>query len=171
MRYLPFLAIVCLAACSSEIYVRDGVTDGDTFYLAPVAWADTDPVLQSWVAYSLAKSVCQLELGGQNPARQSSFDCELRARSVLVDDWDERRTANPTISDAYLDDLLSVRDAGYLGEYTAHYFGRDTWQLPATIDPSSFTEWRRTHLRRHRPQTRIIGSWGYGAAAGYTSTN
>ncbi|MDH3835039.1 MAG: hypothetical protein OES34_12915, partial [Nitrosopumilus sp.] len=76
MWYLRLIALVLITGCNKEIYVRDGVTDGDTFYLAPVASVDTDPALQSWVAYSLAKSVCQLELGGDNPARQSSYDCE-----------------------------------------------------------------------------------------------
>ena len=116
MRYLRLLALVVLAGCNNEIYVRDGVTDGDTFYLAPVAMVDTDPALQSWVAYSLTRSVCQLELGGENPARASSFDCEFRARDVLADAWAEHCAEDPAISDDYLDKLLAVRAAGFLGE-------------------------------------------------------
>ena len=44
MRYLALLALLPLVASGGEIYTRDGVTDGDTFYLAPRAWADDDPV-------------------------------------------------------------------------------------------------------------------------------
>ena len=161
MRHLWLLALVVLAGCNNEIYVRDGVTDGDTFYLAPVAMLDTDPALQSWVAYSLTKSVCQLELGGDNPARASSFDCELKARDVLADVWAEQCAEDPAISDDYLDELLAVRAAGFLGEYTAHYFRRDDWQVAAEVDVDAFEDWRREHLRGHRPQTRIVGSWGY----------
>jgi len=161
MWYLWLITLVLITGCNNEIYVRDGVTDGDTFYLAPVASVDTDPVLQSWVAYSLVKSVCQLELGGDNPARQSSYDCEFTARNILVDAWAEQRAENPGISDAYLDELLTVRDAGYLGKYTAYYFRRNNWQVPEEVDIDAFGEWRRQHLRRHRPQTRIIGYWGY----------
>jgi len=161
MRYLWPIALLLIAGCNSEIYVRDGVTDGDTFYLAPVASVDTDPVLQSWVAYSLMKSVCQLELGGDNPARQSSYDCEFKARNVLADTWTEQHADNPDISDAYLDDLRAVREAGYLGEYTAYYFRRNQWQAPEDVDADAFGEWRRHHLHRHKPQTRIIGYWGY----------
>ncbi|MDH3805786.1 MAG: hypothetical protein OEU90_09975, partial [Gammaproteobacteria bacterium] len=124
MWYLRLIALVLITGCNKEIYVRDGVTDGDTFYLAPVASVDTDPALQSWVAYSLAKSVCQLELGGDNPARQSSYDCEFKARNILVDAWAEQRSENPGISDDYLDELLAVQAAGYLGEYTAYFFRR-----------------------------------------------
>lgn len=167
MRYLCLIALFLIAGCNSEIYVRDGVTDGDTFYLAPVAMVDTDPVLQSWVAYSLAKSVCQLEMGGDIPARQSSYDCEFRARDVLVDAWAEQRAVHSGSSDDYLDDLLAVREAGYLGEYTAFFFRRNHWQVPAAIDLDAFKGWRRKQLRRHRPQTRIIGYWGYSGAPEY----
>ncbi len=79
MRKQPLLIlsiVLAVAACSGEVYLRDGVTDGDTFYLAERALSDTDPVLQSWVGYSLARSACQLLIGGDNPARESSFDCE-----------------------------------------------------------------------------------------------
>ena len=65
--------MVLLCACNGDIYVRDGGTDGDTFYLAPTAHDDADPVVQSWVAYSLARSIGQLELGGDKPAGKSSF--------------------------------------------------------------------------------------------------
>ncbi len=161
MRYLWLIALFPVAGCNNEIYVRDGVTDGDTFYLAPVAFVDTDPALQSWVAYSLMKSACQLELGGDNPARQSSYGCEFTARQLLADAWAEQRAANPTISDTYLDEMLAIREAGFLDEYTAYYFRRDNWQVPVEVDVNAFSEWRRRHLRRHRPQTRIIGSWNY----------
>ena len=133
MRYLWLIALVLTTGCNNEIYVRDGVTDGDTFYLAPVASVDNDPALQSWVAYSLMKSVCQLELGGDNPARQSSYDCELRARTGLVDTWAERRAESPEASDDYLDELLNVRAAGYLGEYTAFFFLRKNWRVPVDV--------------------------------------
>ena len=36
-RLVP-LVLVVLAGCNSQIYVRDHVTDGDTFYLAPQAF-------------------------------------------------------------------------------------------------------------------------------------
>jgi hypothetical protein len=161
MRYLLLIGLLFSAGCNNEIYVRDGVTDGDTFYLAPIASVDTDPVLQSWVAYSLATSFCQLEIGGDNPARASSYDCEFRARSVLVDTWVEKLAEYPGLSDAYLDELRAVRDAGYLEAYTAHYFRRQNWHVPAEVDLQAFDAWRRAHLRRHRAETRLIGYWGY----------
>jgi len=160
LRFLLFIAVL-LAGCNPNIYVRDGVTDGDTFYLAPVALADDDPALQSWVAYSLMKSACQLEIGGPNPARASSYGCEFTARMHLLDAWDDQRRQNPAARDAYLDTLFAVREAGFLDEYTAHYFGADHWQVPVEVDLPAFDDWRRQQLRGHRPVTRLVGSWAY----------
>jgi len=154
------LPLLGLAACNSAIYVRDGVTDGDTFYLADRALTDADPVLQSWVTYSLARSTCQLQIGGENPARASSFECEYAARRLLTDTWSEQK-ADGDAEDAYLDDLARVRDAGYLREYVAHYLKRRDWLLPDDLDTANFERWRRTNLPRHRTETRLPGSWNY----------
>jgi hypothetical protein len=159
--FLLFLLLPAVLACSSEIYVRDGVTDGDTFYLAPTAWTDDDPVLQSWVAYSLMKSACQLEIGGDPPSRASSYGCEFTARMALLDTWDEQKAEEPAITDSYLDTLARVRRAGFLDEYTVHYHGKKRWLVPAEVDLATFAAWRKQNLRRHRSRTRLIGSWGY----------
>ncbi len=161
MRILSLLLLFPLVASGSEIYTRDGVTDGDTFYLAPSALSNDDPAFQSWVTYSLIKSTCQLKIGGDNPARASSFDCEFRARHHLVNTWQEKQQQNQDIADDYLDALTHVQEAGFLAEYTVHFFGGDQWKLPDGLRVDAFQEWRKQHLRGHRPQTRIIGSWNY----------
>ena len=153
--------MLAIAGCSGEVYLRDGVTDGDTFYLAERAVTDTDPALQSWVSYSLGKSVCQLQIGGENPARESSFECEMNARRVLLDTWLEQQAENPGLRDEYLDALASVQQAGYLDEYVAKNFGKRHWEIPIDLDVSGFNKWRRTNLRGHKPQMRIVGSWNY----------
>lgn len=161
MRFLLISGLLVLAACNHSVYTSDGVTDGDTFYLAPRAWSDDDPALQSWVAYSLIRSACQLELGGDNPARNSDYGCELTARRHLLDAWETQRASHPGARDDYLDTLLRVRDAGYLDEYTVYYFGRRHWQVPAEVRLDEYRRWARRHLGRHRPATRLIGSWNY----------
>jgi hypothetical protein len=163
MRILVLLSLLPLAALGGEIYTRDGVTDGDTFYLAPQAHSDDDPVLQSWVTYSLMKSACQLEIGGKNPARNSDYGCEFTARWHLVKAWEAQRAEHEDAADSYLDDLLRVRDAGFLDEYTVLYFGKDGWLVPTEVSVDTFRAWQRKNLRGHKPQTRIIGSWNYRA--------
>jgi len=155
------LILACVAACGGDIYLRDGVTDGDTFHLANHALTDPDPVLQSWVSYSLTRSTCQLQIGGDNPARNSSFDCELTARRHLLQTWSEKRAANPAVIDEYLDALEMIHRGSYLDEYVVQYFRQRDWVLPADLDMASYRRWAGRNLRSHRPQMRIIGSWSF----------
>ena len=162
LRYLLCLAFLLqLTACGNGIYLRDGVTDGDTFYLSQRALVDDDPVLQSWVSYSLTRSTCQLGIGGENPARASAFDCELSARIDLLSTWREKKFARPAISDDYLDTLLAVGDAGYLREYVDDQFGRRHWTKPDGLDTNEYARWMTQHFPRHKPETRLTGSWNY----------
>lgn len=160
-KLIVLSVMLATAGCSGEIYLRDGVTDGDTFYLAKRAYSDTDPALQSWVSYSLGRSVCQLQIDGKNPARASSFECEMTARRLLLDSWLEQKAGNPGLRDEYLDELSRVQAASYLDEYVAGYFRKRHWALPGDLDMSAFRKWRRANLPGHKPQTRIIGSWNY----------
>ena len=153
-------AVLLLVGCQSDMYLRDGVTDGDTFYLAPAAYASGDPAVASWVRYSLIRSTCQLEAGTENPARVNRYACERKARQHLVEAWLEQKQTGRTVND-YLDVLVDVHEAGYLSEYTVHYFATSTWRVPETLDLDAFDHWRRENLRRHRPQTRLVGYWGY----------
>ncbi|MDZ7645233.1 MAG: hypothetical protein U5K76_14140 [Woeseiaceae bacterium] len=153
------LSLILVAACGGDVYVRDGVTDGDTFFLADRALRDDDPVLQSWVSYSLTLSACQLALGGDNPARDTSFDCELTARRHLLETWNEQRGAGAT--DPYLDTLRNVHEAGFLAEYVAEHLGRAHWTLPPDLELAGYRQFERRHYPGHRPRTRLIGSWNY----------
>jgi hypothetical protein len=120
-----------------------------------------DPVLQSWVVYSLARAACQLEVGAEIPSRVSTFACESTARRLLAESWADEQLAVPALRDAYLDALVEVHRAGFLPEYVVTYFGRTEWVLPADLDVTGFRDWRREHLAGHRAVTRITGSWSF----------
>ncbi len=154
------MMLAAAGGCDRSIYVRDGVTDGDTFYVADYALTDERADVQSWVAYSLDRSTCQLTLGGPNPARNTSYECELGAREALVDTWLEQRSRKAA-DDAYLDMLAEVSSAGYLDEYVWQYHRRRGWRRPAGLEMDAFGAWRSGHLDHHRPQTRLVGSWNY----------
>lgn len=161
MRNSALIVLLIIAGCSSDIYVRDGVTDGDTFYLASQALADDDAALQSWVSYSLTRSTCQLQIGGENPARASSYECELTARRLMLETWKEKKAADPLAADRYLDELEAVAEAGYLDEYVARHFHRRHWQLPDDLQVEAYRHWQRQALPGHKPRTRLVGSWNY----------
>lgn len=161
MRLIFVFVLIPTLVWSSEIFTRDGVTDGDGFYLAPGAILNDDPAYQSWVTYSLIKSACQLKIGGDNPAKASSFDCEFRARTQLLNTWEGKKQLNPDVSDDYLDALSDVRHAGFLAEYTVRHFKKANWDVPEGLRRNEFRAWAKQHLQRHKPQTKIIGSWNY----------
>ena len=154
-----FAAVI--SACGGDVYLHDGVTDGDTFYLAPRALTDPDPAVQSWVGYSLGKSACQLQHEGENPARATSFECELAARKLLLETWSEKVEQDPEISDSYLEVLSAVHETGDLREYVARYFSKSDWILPDDLRTQKFRQWQRHQLPGHRPQTILTGSWNY----------
>lgn len=175
MCRILLITVLLLASAAAtrggEVYLRDGVTDGDTFYLADSALRDDDPILQSWVSYSLTRSACQLQIGGDNPARASSFECEYIARQHLLETWRENRiddhpSAESDAEHEYLNALLRVEEAGYLAEYVARYFHRKAWDFPEGLRMAEFHGWRRDHLRGHKPRTRLIGSWNYADKVG-----
>ncbi|MDH4071497.1 MAG: hypothetical protein OEV41_00165 [Gammaproteobacteria bacterium] len=162
MRSGLFIGVFfAVTACSGEVYLRDGVTDGDTFYLADRALTDSDPAYQGWVRYSLARSACQLGIGGDNPARATSFDCEVRSRRLLAESWQEAKAGNPAARNIYLDDLVVIYEAGFLDEYVAGNFRKNQWDVPTDLRTSSYRRWMKSRLPHHEPETRLTGSWNY----------
>lgn len=161
------VVVLALSGCRAGVYVQDGVTDGNRFSLPDTLYDNPDPVAQSWAAYSLARSVCQLEMGGENPARNHSFDCELTAREVLIDRWsdfgDVNRSELRSPAAAYLERMADAGDAGFLDEYVWVYLKRRGWLAPDSLQLTEFKRWQESAggWDRHRPDTRIIGSWGY----------
>lgn len=160
---LGVFGLILLAACNRSVYVTDGVTDGDTFYLPTSLGAGSDPVKQSWVTYSLGRSTCKLQMGGENPARNSNFDCEFTARKLLLKSWQQELEESSQLADPYLDSLTQVSDAGFLQEYVWDYFRDRDWDEPNELRLRDFQQWKKEHLSQHTAQTRLIGSWGFAA--------
>ena len=127
---------------------------------------DDDPVLQSWVSYSLTRSACQLELGGDNPARKISFDCEATARRHLLTSWQEKKMRRPVPTNPYLDDLVAIHQAGFLDEHVFGYFRQRGWSTPDDLEMRAYRRWSTASMPHHEPETRLIGSWNYARNTG-----
>ncbi|MFK7897007.1 MAG: hypothetical protein AB8G23_14275 [Myxococcota bacterium] len=180
------LSLAFSVGCGVQVYNFGGAGRGSQFHIPATAAMNKNPVTQSWIAYSLAKSTCQLEIGGELPSANHSFRCELQPREVLVKRWATRNpvdsngsvTTNNTHNtdntddntdassdhvanehDEYLDLLLRVQQAGFLEEYVWFYFHKRAWPMPDWLEMQAFENWRTQNLAWHRPETRIIGYW------------
>ena len=159
----PLAAVVAFAAlflagCGGvQVYNFGGEGRGQSFHVPAEAAMNESAVVQSWIAYSLSRSACKLEMGGALPSANTSFECELRPRRVLARRWAERIDSPDT--DAYLDQVAAVEQQGLLAEYVWHYFGRRDWERPSGLDMERFETFRRAELGWHRPRTRLIGYW------------
>lgn len=165
-----------VTGCGVQVYDWGDGGSGTQFHVPAEAALNKSPIVQSWIAYSLAKSTCQLQIGGDLPAQNSSFKCELRPREVLVRRWATRNEikTDPSATDSeaapppssleieqdeYLDLLVRVEEAGFLEEYVWYFFQKRDWPQPEWLELHDFESWRGEHLPWHRPQTRLIGYW------------
>lgn len=89
-RFAAWISLFLSLGCGVQVYDFGGGGRGTQFHVPAKAAMNPDPVVQSWIAYSLAKSTCQLQIGGELPSENSSFKCELRPREVLVKRWATR---------------------------------------------------------------------------------
>lgn len=167
-RLLFFVCLGVFAAlatgCSGvQVYNFGGEGRGQAFHVPVAAVKNDSAIVQSWIAYSLARSTCKLEIGGPLPSANDSFDCEFRPRRVLAERWAGRIDSPDT--DEYLDEVAQVRRDGFLKEYVWHFFRQRDWVQPEGLAMARFQAYRRSQLVWHRPKTRVIGYWTQGRAA------
>ncbi|HVV48105.1 MAG TPA: hypothetical protein VHO06_00460, partial [Polyangia bacterium] len=101
-------------------------------------------VIAAWSVYGLALAAEARKTGGGD-----DFAAEVTARGLLADAWKQTRAAKP-LANAYLDLLVSVREAGFLRAYVLAYLARPGWTLSgddlAQLALGRWTAWAAGHL-------------------------
>jgi Tetratricopeptide repeat len=110
-------------------------------------------VLAVWSVYGLALAAEADKTGSDD------FAAEVTARGVLADAWKETR-ASKHLTDAYLDLLVGVRDAGFVREYVLATLARPGWTVPgddlARLEVDKWSSWAAAHLPKdHRAITPV----------------
>lgn len=110
--------------------------------------------LVAWVAYGsfLAVHVNESADVPRNPgAYEASFEEEVLAREHQVKSWREiLRTKEMRY--LYMDDLMRVKDAGFMREYVWRYYRKPMWGEPTVeLKLDDFTRWARDQLSGHVP--------------------
>jgi tetratricopeptide (TPR) repeat protein len=94
-------------------------------------------------------------------AGRADYAGEVSARALLADRWKELRAEKQLekrLHDPYLDQLVEVRDAGFIGEYVLAFLARPGWTVSgdelARLNAAAFKGWAASHLPRdHRAVT------------------
>jgi hypothetical protein len=143
---LPTLALATLAGCA-----HTAAPPADSVVVS----ADVGPpdVLAAWSVYGLALAAEADKTGTDD------FGTEVTARGVLADTWKETQ-AGKHLADAYLDLLVTVRDAGFMREYVLAYLASPGWTLSgddlARLEVDKWSSWAGAHLPKdHRALTPV----------------
>lgn len=108
-----------------------------------------------WSVYGVALADAAEKAG------RADYAGEVSARALLADRWKELRTERPLekqLHDPYLDRLVEVRDAGFIGEYVLAFLARPGWTISgdelARLNAAAFKSWAAIHLPKdHRAVT------------------
>ena len=84
-----------------------------------------------------------------------SFAEEVAARDGCARIWLEMKAKDSRVN-RYLDDLVTVHQAGFLREYTWTYFRDGSWSEPEGLRLAQFDQWRQVNLRGHELETKAI---------------
>lgn len=117
----------------------------------------TNPsIAAAWYAYALSHANWISEhYKDKDPAKdyKLAFEEELLCRGNLVQVWYELKEKTPDLKDIYLDEMVTVRDAGFLEEYIWTYHSDEGWPLPENLQLEEFDAWMAENLPEHHPET------------------
>lgn len=102
-----------------------------------------------WLAYGMALTAWEpvyLEDGSPD-----YFKREISARETAAQIWKELKQNDASKSDADLDILETISDAGFMDEYLWVYLKEDDWNDPGTLELEKFNEWASKNLISHVP--------------------
>jgi len=108
-----------------------------------------------WSLYGVAVADAAEKVG------HADYAGEVSARALLADRWKElraERQPEKQLHDPYLDRLVEVRDAGFIGEYVLAFLAHPGWTVSgdelARLNVAAFKTWAATHLPKdHRAVT------------------
>jgi hypothetical protein len=80
------------------------------------------------------------------------YNVELTARNSLIDFY-LRVQKDYKINDAYIDDLIKIRNANLLNEYVFFSFNPDNWINKENFEEENLNEWIKNNMPTHIPLT------------------
>jgi hypothetical protein len=117
-----------------------------------------ESVTGAWMGYGIARAnwISEHVLGNPETAKayRRCFEEELAGRENLAKIWSELKHSDPKLKDDYLDQVIMIRGAGFLGEYVWSYLGSADWkQPPKQLRLEAFDKWKASNLSGHKAET------------------
>ena len=92
-----------------------------------------------------------------------TFEEELAARDAMIIMWEGLKKDAPSNNNMYLDDLIRIRQSGFLPEYIWVYYRDLGWnsitEQPSIEKSKQFETWAKENLMNHIPETRVLIKW------------
>ena len=157
---MVLLMVGLLSSCatqgtdSTSERARPAKVVGDLVLDPSVPFPQKRTVGAVWLTYLMARSsyIADHEDAyvGRIGRTEPLFAEEVRARTAAAKSWLEFRAKG----DAYLDQLASVHEAGFIPHYVWTYFRQPDWAASeAPADLQKFQAWVATNLPNHVPET------------------
>ena len=153
-RILYGFAVALVISCTGH-----PIPDSDSKIRIIVDPSTPKEVLAPWLIYAGTRAHwIEKKFFDQNPGvrlYQYTFAEEVEARMYCVRLWRDVK-AKDGVRNRYLDDLITVMDAGFLEEYVWTYFRDSNWKESNILRLVEFDHWQSLHLRGHEPETRAV---------------
>src|SRR6266571_2509115 len=122
-------------------------------------------VTSAWLGYAMARANWISEHVKVNSPEAKSytrtFEEEVTGRDSLATIWGELKANQPGLTDAYLDQLQKVKDAGLMREYVWTNLRPPAWTLePADLQLAHYGEWAKVNLVGHLVETHADARMG-----------
>ncbi len=119
-------------------------TSNDGGQVVVAADVGSPDLIALWSVYGIALGDAAEKAG------RDDYAGEVAARALLADRWKRAPGSEKQLHDAYLDRLLEVRDAGFIGEYVLAFLARPGWTISgselARLNFTAFKAWAAGHL-------------------------
>lgn len=87
---------------------------------------------------------------------QSTFEEEYECRKFLAEKWEELKDTRSATEDAYLDNLVKVKNSRYFREYIYSYFKEGNWDIDEDeLYLDEFKKWKKLYMNGPKSETHV----------------
>ncbi|WP_045858730.1 hypothetical protein [Teredinibacter purpureus] len=141
---LVILIFCCAAGARSTASAADVVVGPEIFDLI----AQDKAAGEAWLFYAYALGLCE-------DPNSPSFDCEVGARKISLEQWVKYSKDSKSAKDVYFSELLKVVESGFIAEYVKHFLYQERWGEVKAPQYREYLDWAKDNIPMHRIETKL----------------